>query len=85
MDKLIEFSNHARQIMVERGTAKEEIEDTIRTSPWLPARLGRLECEKVFPFATSWRGKFYRNKRVRPVFIELPTKILVITVYTYYF
>jgi hypothetical protein len=30
MDKPIEFSNHARQIMVERGAAKEEIEDTIR-------------------------------------------------------
>ena len=62
MDKSIEFSNHARQMMVERGATKEEIEDTIRTSSWIPARLGRLECEKVFPFAASWRGKFYNNK-----------------------
>lgn len=38
-----------------------------------------------FPFRATWNGKWYATKRVRPVFVELPWEIVVVTVYTYYF
>ena len=84
-NKPIKLSGHGRLTMVERGATSEEVEDAIRTSTWCPACLGRLECEKVFVFGAEWRGRFYEHKRVRPVFVDLPTEILVVTVYTYYF
>jgi len=33
----------------------------------------------------AWNGKVYAIKQVRPVFVEEADKIVVITVYTYYF
>ena len=85
VNKPIKFSSHGRMTMVERGATSEEVEDAIRTSAWSPARLERLECEKVFALGADWRGIFYKHKRVQPVFVNLPTQISVITVYTYYF
>jgi hypothetical protein len=38
-----------------------------------------------FPFGQDWNGKVYATKQVRPVFVDEPGEIVVITVYTYYF
>ena len=40
---------------------------------------------KEFPFVQDWNGTFYANKRVRPIFVEAATEIIVVTVYTYFF
>jgi len=85
VNKPIKFSDHGRLTMVERGATSEEVEDAIRTATWSPARLERLECEQVFAVGADWRGRFYEHKRVRPVFVDLPTQILGVTVYTYSF
>jgi hypothetical protein len=37
-----------------------------------------------FPFGRKWNGRVYQTKRVRPVFVEEPAEIVVVTVYTYY-
>jgi hypothetical protein len=63
----------------------EEVEEAIRSGPWGPAELGRLECRKDFLFGRQWNGKTYATKQVRPVFVEETAEILVVTVYTYYF
>jgi hypothetical protein len=71
--------------MSKRGFTAAEVEEAIRTRPWNPAELGRLECRKDFPYGNEWNGKVYAVKQVRPVFVEEAGEIVVITVYTYYF
>ncbi|MDO9289145.1 MAG: DUF4258 domain-containing protein [Thermodesulfovibrionales bacterium] len=83
--KPIRLSGHAREQLVFRGTSEEEIFETIRTSPWQPAELGRLECKKDFIFEKEWNKKYYKTKQVKPVFAEEEKKIVVVTVYTYFF
>ena len=83
--KPIRLSAHARGYISRRGFTEAEVEDAIRTSPWRPAHLGRLETAKEFAYNLAWNGIVYATKRVRPVFVETPTEIVVVTVYTYFF
>ena len=83
--KPIWLSDHALRYASKRGFTIPEIEETIRTSPWMPAELGRLDCRKNFPYGKEWNGKVYATKQVRPIFVEEAGEIVVITVYTYYF
>jgi len=83
--KPIQLSKHATGYTASRGFTVGEVEDAIRTCPWGTAELNRLDCRKNFPYGQAWNGKFYANKQVRPVFVEEVDKIVVITVYTYYF
>lgn len=59
--------------------------EAIRTESWHPAESGRLECHKEFPFNSQWNGRHYATKQIRPVFVEEPNEIVVVTVYVYYF
>jgi len=79
--KPIRLSDHAIRYMNRRGFTVAEIEEAIRTSPWDAAELGRLECRKDFPYGREWNGKIYATKRVRPVFVEEATELVVVTVY----
>jgi hypothetical protein len=67
-----------------RGFTVAEVELTIRTAEWGSAELGRRDCRKDFPFNSVWNGRHYATKQVRPVFIDEPVEIIVITVYVYY-
>ena len=82
--KPIRLSEHALRYTSKRGFTIPEIEETIRTSPWMPAELGRLDCRRNFPYGKEWNGKVYATKQVRPIFVEEAGEIVVITVYTYY-
>ena len=83
--KPIRLSAHARGYLRTRGFTAAEVEEAIRTSPWQPAELGRLECRKDFPYGRDWNGNVYATKQVRPVFVDEAAEIVVVTVYTYYF
>ena len=83
--KPIRLSEHALRYTRKRGFTVAEIEETIQTSPWMPAELGRLDCRKNFPYGKERNGKVYATKQVRPIFVEEAGEIVVITVYTYYF
>lgn len=83
--KPIRLSDHAQRYLNRRGFTLAEVEEAIRTSPWGPAELGRLECRKDFPYGKEWNGRFYATKQVRPIFVEEQDEIVVVTVYTYYF
>jgi hypothetical protein len=63
----------------------EEVIEAIRTSPWSPAEMGRLECRKEYRFEAMWNGVAYRTKQVRPIFAEEDDDIVVVTVYVSYF
>ena len=82
--KPIRLSDHALSYTEKRGYAFAEVEETIQTSPWEPAELGRLQCRKSFPFNREWNKKVYATKQVRPIFVEEEDEIVVVTVYTYY-
>jgi hypothetical protein len=83
--KAIRLSGHAYGYIDRRGFTEDEVEETIRTSPWQPAQGNRLEASKDFAFYAEWNGKRYATKRVRPVFVEEAEEIVVVTVYTYFF
>jgi hypothetical protein len=83
--KPIRLSNHAMGYIRQRGFTTNEVEETIRSAPWSPAELNRLEARRDFPFNRPWNGKVYGTKQVKPVFVDEPDEIVVVTVYTYYF
>ncbi|MGA2178059.1 MAG: hypothetical protein ABSH15_00555 [Verrucomicrobiota bacterium] len=83
--KPIRFSKHALGYTATRGFTVAEVEAAIRTCPWGKAGLGRLDCRKDFAYDRDWNGNVYAIKQVRPVFVDEPGEIVVITVYTYYF
>ena len=47
--------------------------------------MGRVQCRKDFAFGKEWNGKIYQTKQVCPIFVDEPTEIVVVTVYSYYF
>jgi hypothetical protein len=71
--------------LARRGVSELEVIDSIRTSSWQPAELGRLECRMDFAYEQEWNGTYYSTKQVRPVFVEEAVEIVVVTVYSYYF
>ena len=83
--KPIRLSNHASPYVTRRGFTVAEVEEAIRTMPWQPAELERLECRKDFTYGKEWNGKHYTTKQVRPIFVEEASEIVVVPVYTYYF
>ena len=83
--KPIQLSKHATGYTASRGFTVAEVEDAIHTCAWGAAELGRLDCRKDFAYQREWNGKVYATKQVRTVFVDEAEKIVVITVYTYYF
>ena len=84
MLKPIRFSRHAQVQVLFRGGSTREVEEAIRTSSWEAAELGRLECRRSFSFQQEWHGVVYATKQVRPIFVDEPDEIVVVTVYVYY-
>jgi hypothetical protein len=82
--KPIRLSDHARAQLRFRGGFEWEVDEAIRTSLWQPAERGRLECRRHFPFHQEWQGLWYATKQVRPIFVDEPEEIVVVTVYVYY-
>ena len=83
--KPIIFSQHANEQLVFRGTTVEEVIETINNAAWEPSELERLECNKDFVFENEWNKKYYKTKKVRPIFVKEENEIIVVTIYTYYF
>jgi hypothetical protein len=85
--KPVRLSAHALSYTEKRGFTQSEVEEAIATVPWKPAEQGadRFECSKEFAFNQYWNGRHFSTKQVRPIFIEEPFEILVVTVYTYYY
>jgi len=83
--KLIVFSNHAYDKMIDRGASQHEVIDAILKGSVEPARKGRWLCRKNFPFNSYWRGKFYSVKQVSPLIAEESDHLVVVTVFVFYF
>ncbi len=85
LSKPVRLSRHARGQLPFRGATEQEVIQAIRTAAWGPAESGRLDCRKDFQFGSTWHGKPYATKQVRPIFVNEPDEIVVVTVYVYYF
>lgn len=83
--KPIRLSGHATEQLRRRGVTEDEIGSAIQEADWLPVGKGRIECRKDFLFDSDWNEKHYTTKQVRPVFVDEPDEIVVITVYSYFF
>lgn len=85
MEKPIQFSQHAREQMVERGADQNEVIETIRTGEQVPAKHGRLGYRKNFQYNRLWGGRTYAIKQVLAIVVEELDALIVVTVYTFYF
>ena len=83
--KRIRLSGHARRQLPFRGATEEEVIEAIRSAEWHLAERGRLQCRHNFAFARTWNNRYYATKQVRPIFVDEPGEIVVVTVYAYYF
>lgn len=84
-DLPIVFTAHARERMEDRGATEEEVVDAIRNGADEPARKGRVRYSKGFPFGARWRDQVYQNKQVAPIVARETDRLLVVTVYTFYY
>jgi len=83
--KPVEISPHAREKMLDRGAKESEVLAAVRAARCEPARKGRVLFRKNFAFQSWWRGKRYAVKQVAPLVAEEPDRLVVVTVFTFYF
>ncbi len=80
----IRIEPHTLDRLDERGATAEEVEDVIRTGVPEEAHSGRFAKAKVYTYDGIWRGRFYRQKRVRVVFAILRDTAVTVTVVVYF-
>ncbi len=81
----IELSRHVKDQILDRGTSEDEIRLAILEGEEAPAKKGRKAFRKNFSFEAYWKGKYYSIKQVVPIVKEELDKVIVITVYVFYF
>ncbi|MBA4392185.1 MAG: hypothetical protein C0407_01400 [Desulfobacca sp.] len=83
--KPIVFTNHARQRLKERGTTEECVREAIRIGEAESARRGFVLYRLNQEFKKNWDGRYYGVQQVAPVVKEEEDRVVVITVYAFYF
>lgn len=79
------FSAHARKQMVERGASEEDVIRAIREGERERGKKDRWMYRLNIEYNASWEGKQYGMKQVAPVVAEEGGKLIVVTVYTFFF
>ena len=80
----IEIIEHAKIRMAEREASEIEVRETVKDGITIKAKKGRKAKEKLFDYGKSWQGKNYPYKKVKAVYVEEGSVLVVITVYVYY-
>ena len=81
----IRYSDHAIEQMSERGASKTEVKQAILKGERASVKKGRHSYRLNFQYNKPWGGKHCAIKQVMPIVKEEIDKIIVITVYTFYF
>jgi len=76
---------HAQARLIERGATEEEVIATVVGGVTFPAKFGRTEFRRNFPFNAEWNGKVYTTKKVEAIAVQEGEDWLVITVIVKYF
>lgn len=85
LKKPIELTRHAREQMNLRGASESEVRQSILEGHREPAKKGRCLFRYNFVYQQTWQGQHYAIKQVAPVVVEDQGKLVVITVYTFFF
>jgi hypothetical protein len=83
--KPIVFTSHARQRMKERGASEEAVRQAIRIGEQEPGKEGRVLYRLNVEFKQHWDGRYFGMQQVAPVVADEKDRLVVITVYTFYF
>ncbi|MEW5947113.1 MAG: DUF4258 domain-containing protein [bacterium] len=83
--KPIIFTEHALQRMRERGTNEDDVKEAIRDGMKEPAGRGLFLYRMNLEFNREWDGRRYGVQQVAPIVAEEEDRIVVVTVYTFYF
>jgi len=83
--KPVIFTAHARRRMRDRGASEERVIEAIRTGRREPAERGLWLFRLNVEFQAEWDGKHYAVQQVAPVVAEEPHRLVVVTVYAFYF
>ncbi|HUT03860.1 MAG TPA: DUF4258 domain-containing protein [bacterium] len=85
VEKRTVLSDHALRQIEERGISKNEVLEAIDKGERVPAKKGRLSFRLNFDFNRRWGGKYYAVKQVVPIVVEEKERLVVVTVYAFYF
>jgi len=83
--KPVVFTPHARQRMKERGASEEAVREAIRIGAREPGKEGRILYRLNVAFKQYWDGRYFGMQQVAPVVVDEKDRLVVITVYTFYF
>ena len=81
----VDIDPHARERMLERGAAEDEVVSTIYEGERFPAKFGRVGFRRNFRFEGVWRGRHYGTKQLEVFAVEEDGRWVVITVIARYF
>lgn len=84
-DPAIIFTAHARLRMHERGAREEDVREAIRIGQKEPGQRGLVLYRLNLEFKRKWDGRYYGIQQIAPVVAEEKNRLVVITVYTFYF
>lgn len=81
---MIEYTDHARRKMRERGALDSEVVDAIHMGTEYPADPPKLGREMVFRNGYEYKGRCYPHKQVRVIYAVEGLTTTVVTVITRY-
>ena len=82
---VVEFTEHARQRMLERGAGEAAVREAIRIGQREAAQRGLSLFRLNLEFHKDWAGRYYGIQQVVPIVAEEPGRLVVVTVYVFYF
>lgn len=79
------FTTHALTRMRERGATGGNVREAIRIGQREPAQRGLFSYRLNIEFNREWDGRYYGMQQVVPIVAEEETRLVVVTVYTFFF
>jgi hypothetical protein len=81
IEKPIRLSGHARNQLQFRGVTQREVMEAIRKGTWKAVDHCRMDCSWHLAPHPHANETCPQSKTVRPVFVDEPEEIVVVTVY----
>jgi len=83
--KPVVLTAHARERMRERGAREADVVQAIRIGQPEAAQRGLVLYRLNLEFHREWDGRYYGVQQVVPVVAEEGDRLVVVTVYVFYF